>query len=136
MRIDHVGGCHCGAIGFTFSTEKPPSSWSIRACQCRFCLGHAALSLSDPTGSLRFHHRDPERLVRYRFGLRTAEFLLCRECGVYIGAVTNDGEHGIVNTNTFAERIALPPPQPMTYEGETEVDRLARRSTRWTPIAA
>ena len=88
--MEHPGRCHCGALGFVLTSTTPPAEWQIRACQCAFCRAHAALSLSDPRGSLRFVHADPSRLQRYQFALRTADFLLCRECGVYIAAVTRE----------------------------------------------
>jgi len=133
--MEHRGHCHCGAIGFVFTTAILPAEWAVRRCQCAFCTAHAALSVSDPSGTLRLTHRDPERLVRYQFALRTADFLLCSACGVYIAAVSRDGTRGIINTRTLAGSPALPDPQPMTYDGETESARLARRNERWTPIA-
>ena len=48
------GRGHCGAIGFRFSTEREPGSWSVRACQCTFCRAHAALGTSDPDGRIAF----------------------------------------------------------------------------------
>lgn len=135
MRSDHVGGCHCGALAFTFATAIAPADWSMRECQCSFCLSHGALYAADPIGELRFHHRDPARLVRYQFALRTADFLLCSACGVYIGAVARSGLRGIINAQSLAQRVALPPAQPVVYDGESEADRLARRDARWTPTA-
>ena len=132
--MEHPGRCHCGALGFVLTSTTPSADWQIRACQCAFCRAHAALSLSDPKGSLRFVHADPSQLQRYQFALRTADFLLCRQCGVYIAAVTRDGKHGIINTRTLLDATALPDPKPMVYEGETEATRLARRAERWTPI--
>jgi hypothetical protein len=132
----YQGQCHCGAIGFTFSTEVPPSEWSVRACQCTFCRGHGALSTSDPEGSIRFHAARPDRVVRYRFGLRTADFLLCRDCGVYVGALMTEGDRsfGIVNINALSPLPAyLPSPRSMTYDGETIDQRVRRREQRWSP---
>ncbi len=133
-----AGRCHCSALGYTYRPSQPPSRWSVRACQCRFCRAHGALSTSDPAGSLAFEVNDPARLVRYRFGLRTADFLLCSECGVYVGAVLEDGSaaFGIINTRTLE-------PQPddmaavgaISYEGEDEAGRAARRVQRWTPVS-
>jgi hypothetical protein len=134
----HEGACHCGAIGFRFETALEPSRWSVRACLCRFCRAHAALSCSDPRGSLAFVESRAGALERYRFGLKTADFLLCRRCGVYIGAAieTPAGRFGIVNTRALRDPPAdLPAPQPMDYEGEDVAARNARRAARWTPLA-
>ena len=103
MKSEYQGSCHCGAIGYRYRTPIAPDQWSIRACQCRFCRAHDALSASDPNGFIEFTVADPKQLNRYRFGLKTADFLLCRECGVYIGALieTENGQFGIINTHAL-----------------------------------
>ncbi len=133
------GKCYCGAIGFRYATNVAPGEWSMRACQCRFCLAHDALSTSDPAGSIAFVSTNSERLQRYRFGLKTADFLLCTNCGVYIGAVieTDTGRFGIVNTHALApvpENIAAV--APTSYDGEDTDDRVSRREERWTAVTA
>jgi hypothetical protein len=137
IRMDHAGSCHCGAIGFTFSTEIPPAAWAPRACQCTFCRAHQALCVSDPRGAVAWTHRDPAAVVRYRFALGVTDFLLCARCGVYLAAVsTVDGrELAVINTRALAA-LALAPAQPMVYDGETVDARLARRAERWTPVRA
>jgi hypothetical protein len=133
----YSGRCHCGALGFEYQTAVPPAAWSVRACQCTFCRAHAACTTSDPGGSLVFRIEDALKLVRYRFGLRTAEFLLCASCGVYLGAAitTPRGRYGIVNVNALRPaRADLPRPQAVAYENEDELQRMARREARWTPL--
>ena len=134
---DYAGGCHCGAIGFLFNTSLAPADWSIRACQCAFCRAHGALSTSDPRGSLRFTAVNPRHLQRYRFALKTADFLLCKNCGVYVGAVieTGAGLYGIINTRALAatpDDIAVV--AAVSYEDEREARRISRREERWTPV--
>ena len=138
---DHAysGSCHCGSIGYTYETAVPPEEWSIRACQCAFCRAHDALSTSDPRGRIAFSANDPLRLQRYRFALMTADFLLCRNCGVYIGAVidTDSGRFGIINTHSLTpvpENIAVV--APITYDSEDTSGRVSRREERWTPVSA
>ncbi len=115
----------------------PPAEWSVRACQCGFCRKHDALSVSDPAGRLSFLAADPGAVVRYRFGLRTADFLLCGHCGVYVGAVipTAEGRFGIFNLHALDEAPpGLPAAQPISYDGETPTGRTGRRAERWTPV--
>ena len=134
---DYEGSCHCGAVGFRYTTDRPPHAWSVRACQCSFCRKHDALSTSDTAGQLRFQCDDPNALQRYRFALRTADFLLCRRCGVYVGAVLDiAGErYGIINTHALVN-----PPRDMagvgaiSYDAEETDDRIRRRAERWTPM--
>jgi len=133
----YPGQCFCGSIGYEYRTAVAPSDWSIRACQCAFCRAHDALSTSDPAGSLRFSAANPDKLQRYQFAMRTAEFLLCRECGVYIGAVikTDLGRFGIINTHSLTTLPAdIAEVSPITYDSEDPRGRIGRRETRWTPV--
>src|SRR5882672_2784603 len=135
--ISYAGTCHCGAVGFSFRTRLPPGEWSVRACQCSFCRAHSALTTSDPSGSIEFLEPRSGTLARYRFGQRTADFLICRNCGVYLGAVIDSpsGRFGIINVNAL--RLipsALPVPKSMDYDSETSEQRIARRQQRWSPV--
>lgn len=134
----HRGGCHCGAVRWELRTALPPSRWSVRACQCAFCKLHGGLSTSDPDGEIRFRVEQPEHLVRYRFGTRSADFLVCGRCGVYVGATMSepDGAWAIVNARTLDHdgAASLPAAQPMSYEGETAQERRLRRRARWSPL--
>lgn len=135
---EYDGACHCGAIGFRYFTTQSLDQWSIRACQCSFCRAHAALSTSDPAGSIEFRGLGSDALQRYRFGQRTADFLLCRNCGVYVGALmeTPDGMYGIVNVNALRPIPALPAlAAPMDYGAESASQRTRRREQRWSPVA-
>ena len=133
----YVGSCHCGAIGFTYQAAREPSSWPVRACQCSFCRAHQVLSTSDPLGTIEFSVRDRESLNRYRFGERTADFLVCRECGVYIGAVieTARGRFGIINLHALRPMPSgLQEPTAMEYDSESRDERIVRRELRWSPV--
>lgn len=110
----------------------------MRACQCSFCRAHGALTTSDPSGSLLFLVNDDALLQRYRFGSRTADFLVCRGCGVYVGAtiVAAMGDFGIANLRAVRALLEdLPEPVAMRYDGESPGARSARRARNWTPLA-
>lgn len=131
------GACHCGAIGYTYRTELDSENWNVRACQCSFCRAHAARTTSDPAGSVHFTERVRGMIHRYRFGQMTADFLLCRRCGVYLGAFisTQQGAYGIVNINALQPVPAeLPDAVAAVYDEETAERRIARRRERWTPV--
>ncbi len=136
MAVTYVGQCHCGAIGFAYSTDLPPLTWSVRACECSFCRAHGALYTSDSNGSVSFSFAKPDALKRYQFGLRTADFLICQSCGVYIGAVisTDRGSFAALNLTALVTPIQLPALEPVSYDAETRDSRVARRETRWTPM--
>ena len=139
MQTDYSGSCHCGAIGYTYRTGIKPEQWSIRACQCSFCRAHDALSTSDPAGQIAFVASKPELLKEYRFGLKTADFLLCGNCGVYIGAVlaSAGSVFGIVNVHVLKVTPAnLAATAAISYDAEDVAGRVARREERWTPVTA
>jgi hypothetical protein len=133
----HQGACHCGALRYCYETDAMPAQWSVRACQCSFCRLHASLTTSDPKGGLVFEVTERAIVQRYRFGGGIADFLICRHCGVYTGAVFRSGEtgYGIVNVRALRPLPAdLPMASPMCYEDESPDARIARRTSRWTPL--
>ncbi len=90
--------------------------------------------------SLDVHVGDGAKLSRYRFGLKTADFLVCRECGAYTGAYFPDDDgraYAIVSANYlekphgFSQEAAH-----VDYGAETAEERRARRRARWTPVAS
>lgn len=136
--IAYNGGCHCGALNISFETTQAPASLQRRACQCSFCRAHGVVSISDPDGAMKVEAK-ADALVRYRFGLKTADFLVCARCGVYVASVFEDGEDmwGVINANALHERSLFTAPiEAMSYEGETPSSRGDRRKQRWTPIEA
>jgi hypothetical protein len=134
--VIHAGGCHCGNLRYVLETALALAALPLRACQCSFCRLHGARSTSDPAGRIRFEARDVSLVTRYRFGLRTADFLVCARCGTYVGATMRDGgaQFAIVNANTLDEVAGLTQDaQPMDYEAEDAARRGARRRQRWSP---
>ena len=137
--MDYVARCHCGALSAHYHTLLPVASWSVRACQCAFCTAHGAVSTSDSGGSLTFSASEPELLRRYQFGTRSADFLLCGACGVFLGAVMMQGSQrsGVLNVRSLRPSPSdLPAPQPMQYGTEGTQERTQRRTARCTPLSA
>lgn len=133
----YEGGCHCGALEFTYETRIGPRRWEPRACQCVFCRGHGAITVCDAEGAVRFRYLQPDRLRRYRFAMRSADFLICRECGTYIAAVmmTGAGAVAVINVNTLREKLrGVPAARPVNYRNESLEQRRARRRENWTPV--
>ena len=134
----YKGGCHCGAVTIELETDTDPAEIDVRECQCSFCRAHGAESASDPNGRIRYIEREPGDITRYRFGSKSCDFIICRHCGVYLGAVMDgDGEPGCSTTQIkhfedralFTKRARHP-----DYDGEPLADRLARRRRNWTPL--
>lgn len=135
-KSSYEGSCHCGAIGYVFRTEIPPSEWAVRACQCSFCRAHGGFSTSDPNGSVRFIISDLSCLSRYRFALKITDFLVCKACGVYVGAVMPSPQRAVavINLRALVSLAAVPAAHPVSYESESPSERRARREKSWTPL--
>lgn len=74
----------------------------------------------------------PEELQRYRFGLRTADFFICRACGSYLGAVLAE-DHGIWSTLNLRLTALSPSTETASYGAEDTLSRIQRRRRVWTP---
>lgn len=130
------GACHCGALHLTFETSTPVEALPLRACACSFCRKHGVRTTSDPAGTVSFTVDDPSLLQRYRFGTRTTDTLICRNCGIYLAAVTEiDGAlYAVINVNALDDRSGFArAPEVMHYDGESAEQRQARRRVKWTP---
>ncbi len=132
----HTGGCHCGNICVRLTLSKPAAEMPLRSCSCSFCRAHGTRTLSDRDGLVEIAATDWGLVERYRFGSRTADYLLCRRCGVYVGAIcdTGAGLRAVVNVNCLEDRAAFTrPPAAPNYDGEATNARLERRAMNWMP---
>ena len=132
MRIR--GSCHCRNVTFELDWMPEPTRIPTRACTCTFCVKHGGVWTSCPTGSLTVRVRDRERVNRYQFGTKTAEFHVCAVCGV-VPVVTSRIEghlYAVVSVNAF-EGIepSLLDRAPASVDGDGAGDRLARRQRNW-----
>jgi hypothetical protein len=134
--MDFTGGCHCGNLRVRLRLTMAPTAAALRSCSCSFCRAHATRTVSDPDGVFEVWADDWSAVQPYRFGSRTADYLVCCRCGVYIGAVceTPAGMRAVVNTNSLIARAMFTqdPVRP-DYDGEETATRLARRAANWTP---
>ena len=131
------GSCHCGAVRVSVRLSRTPQEIELRACQCSFCRRHGARTFADPSGHALIESASAADIRDYRFGQRTADFLICAECGVYVAAVIEapGGLHATINAAGlgFAEfegREAA----AAEYGAETRAERIERRYRRWMPI--
>ncbi len=131
-----AGRCHCGNLSVRFETAKEPQDLPLRSCQCTFCTRHWTRNTVDPRGHAKVVVRDPEKLSRYQWGGLSAQFLVCRECGGYLGAVASIGgrRYMTVNFNLFDDAARFTQPsEPVEYGHETQEERRKRREAGWTP---
>ena len=134
----HAGGCHCGNIALQLRLSRPPEQMALRSCSCSFCRAHGTRTVSDREGFVEIEASDWSLVERYRFGSRTADYLLCGRCGVYVGAVceTGSGSRAVVNVNCLDDRAAFTQtPLAPDYDGETTDARMERRAMNWMPAS-
>ena len=136
MRIE--GRCHCGNVSYALGTRERLDDVVVRICACEFCLRHRPRHWSDPQGSLEIAIEDPGEIVRYRFGHGTADFLICRRCGVYCLAITElDGDfRAVCNLNLALGRGARPRETTLEALAESTEERMQRRGAKWTPVVS
>jgi hypothetical protein len=132
----YSGACHCGAIQVELNFSKPAAEIRVRACQCSFCRRRATRTVADAAGLATIRASSSADLERYRFGLSTADYLICKRCGTYVAAVQDDARQLISVANVagldvpdFRDRAG----EAVSYEGETVAQRLARRRAYWMP---
>jgi hypothetical protein len=130
--VIYRGACHCGAVRAEYETDAP-----VRLQQdgCSFCSSRGVKSASDPHGRLRI--RSDNKLIRYRFGHRSADFLICPACGAYVATFMDSdrGPIGVINVVGLAiPELKDEPATLASLEGETPDERIARRLSRWTPM--
>lgn len=136
---EYRGGCHCGVLKVIYRTEIDPAHWPLRHDGCSFCRRHGVVGTSDPAGEVAFAIDDDSKVCRYRFAHRTAEFLLCGECGVFVAALTDTaaGARAVINARVL-DGISLDfgAVTDVCFDDESPVQRTMRRSRNWTPVRA
>jgi hypothetical protein len=132
------GSCHCGNLKFTFDWPDRASEIPVRACGCGLCTKHKAVWTSHARGCFSLAIGDEDQLNRYRFGTKTADFHVCRACGVMpiTTCVIDSKRYAVVNIHAFdgVDQARLIH-RATNWEGETIESRLARRQRTWTPEA-
>lgn len=126
------GACHCGAVRATYETDAPVR---LRQDGCGFCSSRGVKSASDPNGRLAIE--SARTLIRYRFGHKTADYLICLICGTYV--VTHmlgpNGPIGVINVvGLNITELRDEPATLASLDGESVQERIARRAARWTPM--
>jgi len=133
----HHGSCHCQKVKVLFETMIPVEQWSVRQCGCTFCKKHNPYYVSDSTGRFSIMVEDPNMLNHYQFGLKTADFISCKRCGVFVAAVLtqDDALLSVININVFDETVPLQGLDISVSDWDAEVlaNRIDRRKKYWTP---
>ena len=134
-QYQHDGGCDCGAVQFVYHCRQPLAEISPRACQCLYCLPHAASYLSDTHAVLEVRVRDLRVLYAHRFATNTADFMHCAICNtpVFVRSEIDSKIYALVCAPALREFQQLQAGVAMDYDDEDLAGRLQRRSQRWIP---
>ena len=128
------GSCHCGNIRFVLQWPALQASVPVRKCGCDFCTRHGGAWTSHPESQLNVEASDPSTVSAYRFGTRTADFIVCTACGVVplVLSLIEDTVYAVVNVNTFENVDSLTLSISSTdFDGEDRESRLDRRQRNW-----
>lgn len=127
------GACHCGNIFVDLALANPPGSYRPRACDCDFCRKHGAAYVSDPSGGVLIGIKDPRELVKYRQGSRSADFLLCRSCGVLVAILYENDErlYATINARAVAATTHFGAEQLVSPKKMLAADEAERWQNRW-----
>jgi hypothetical protein len=129
------GACQCRKIAVSFETAMPVDDISLRACGCSFCRSHGAKTVADASGRLTIS-AERDAFDRFQFGMRTADYIICRTCGTYVAAVIENGGQDRATLNAAGTKLAQVwdrPSQAVHYDQENAEQRRARRLASWTP---
>jgi hypothetical protein len=129
------GSCHCGNIQAQLSTHMDPASIHPRACDCSFCRKHGAAYISDPSGKLTIKQSSAGTLHRYRQGTETADFIICKNCGVLIG-VTFEHEsiiYGALNAGCLDDGKGLGQAVSASPQTLSRNEKISRWLHVWVP---
>jgi len=95
------------------------------------------MTVADSNGAARLTAANEHSLVRYHFGHRIADYILCAACGAYAGAVQDDNGQPLATISVaglavpaFADREA----EPVQYDDEAPDGRRKRRRAAWMPL--
>jgi hypothetical protein len=131
--MDLEGSCSCGAIKVRLSTTKSPAELPVRQCGCTFCVARKPRYTSDPSGHVAIEI-DESQVDRHRFGLRLADFLVCKRCDLFVAAIDDHGR-AVINSSALARaaEFTAEPLKLTIYDTEDVVARETRRAANWTP---
>ena len=114
------GGCHCGAVRFTFAVATPVD---VTDCNCSLCAMTGYQHVFVPDADLAFT-AGRDHLVSYQFGTMTADHLFCGTCG--IKPLYRPRSHpGAWSVNARCVDGALPVRRTVAFDGQNWEDSIA-----------
>jgi len=108
------GGCHCGRVRYSVSTEPDIAA---DGCNCSICRMSGFMHLLVARNDFRLLEGEAE-LVEYQFNSGIARHYFCRNCGIKSFYVPRSHPHGIsVNVNCL-DRDGIKSVTVTPFDGE------------------
>ncbi|MDD3764564.1 MAG: GFA family protein [Nevskiales bacterium] len=89
-KVEHLGGCHCGAVRYSV---RAPRRLRVQRCNCSICSMTGFEHLIVPAADFRLLS-GAGHLTTYSFNTGVARHLFCRICGIksfYVPRSNPDG---------------------------------------------
>ncbi|MCW8890881.1 MAG: aldehyde-activating protein, partial [Sedimenticola sp.] len=109
------------------------SSYNPRACDCDFCTSHGAAYISDSKGKLSLAIKNEKEVSRFKQGSGLVDFLICRNCGVVVGACYQEGEYfyAAINANSIKGNVDLGESQCASPKQLQDPEKITRWKELW-----
>jgi hypothetical protein len=127
--------CHCRNIELQIELSRSPEHYHPRACDCDFCSKHGAAFVSDPAGTLTLLIKDARARGSYYQGSQQAELVLCKTCGVFVGALhrANDRLYATLNARTVDAEVSFSSHEIVSPRKLSAVAKSERWEAIWFP---
>jgi hypothetical protein len=132
MENKHIGGCYCGNIYFEMVLLNPLKQYSPRECDCDFCQKHGAQYISDKDGKLIIKITEAQ-LLKFRQGSMSAEFLICKSCGVLVAVCYQENTkiYASINIRAIKEKSEIGLPTVVSPQNLAVKDKIDRWKQIW-----
>ncbi|MCB1859545.1 MAG: aldehyde-activating protein [Gammaproteobacteria bacterium] len=129
------GGCYCGNITYAAELADSPRSYTTRTCDCDFCTAHGASYVSDSKGKLALEIKSEKETSRFRQGSGIVDFLICRNCGVVVGACYEEGGilYGAINSKSVRKKLAFGESISVSPKKLNDSEKVKRWKEIWFP---
>ncbi len=97
---------------------------------------HGAATARDPDGEASIKAREADLITLYRFATNSTDFILCANCGVYVGAAITFGQRKFVTLNMNLTALDTRRASPVNHADEAADTRIASRVESFTPMVS
>ncbi|KAL2801908.1 Mss4-like protein [Aspergillus granulosus] len=78
--MTYKGSCHCGAVKFSFTLERPIEETEVVSCNCTMCTVNGYLLVYPKESDIAFNHAS-DAVTEYRFNKKQFPHYFCSTCG-------------------------------------------------------